>query len=62
MHERAKAAAKAAHMPLNSFVLQAIQEKLDGGALVANVEESIRKVVRELTESGAVQARKTEGS
>lgn len=32
MHAAAKAAAKAAHIPLNSFILQAIDEKLNRGA------------------------------
>lgn len=34
MHEQAKAAAKAAHIPLNSFILQAIDEKLNRGKVM----------------------------
>src|SRR3546814_14658002 len=40
MHEQAKAAAKAAHIPLNSFILQAIDEKLNRGKVM---DDMIRK-------------------
>lgn len=49
MHEKAKEAAKDGHMSLNSFILQAIDEKLGRGAAMDQLlklvdPEHIRKV------------------
>lgn len=48
MHQAAKAAAKSAHISLNSFILQAIDEKLNRGKhmdlLMDKLQESLRKM------------------
>ena len=46
MHEQAKAVAKAGHMSLNSFILQAIDEKLGRGAAMGRAIEAAEKMLR----------------
>lgn len=45
MHEQAKAVARGAHISLNSFVLQAIDEKLNRGAAMDRAIKAAEKLL-----------------
>lgn len=46
MHEQAKTAAKSSHISLNSFILQAIDEKLKRGAAMDRAIEAAEKMLK----------------
>lgn len=47
MHEQAKAVAKAQHIALNSYILQAIEEKLTRGAAMDRAIAAAEKAINE---------------
>lgn len=56
MHEQAKEAAKAAHIPLNSFILQAIDEKLNRGKVMDDMVRKFESSLNSLAEQGVIES------